>query len=131
MNNKIPRSDEIREVDVDYKFRDDLPMADDETIRIELLKEPYAGVVYFYTGVGFHEDEEGTPHLRFGYHVIERPLDITDEMLDDVEFKTLLGDIVVSLFIEGSSKNEFGNDDPEEFDSERGIREESFTISED
>ena len=61
------------ELGTDFKFRDDLFNAkeDGTTVPIELLLEPFAGIVYRYTTVTFKMDEDNIPRLLYDYEIIK------------------------------------------------------------
>ena len=61
------------EAGTDYKFRDDLFDAKEEgtTCPIELMLDPFEGVVYRYTTVRFKLDEDDIPKLQFDYEIVK------------------------------------------------------------
>lgn len=61
------------EAGTDYKFRDDLfnPKEDGSTVPIELMVDPFTGVVYRYTTVGFKVGEDDIPRLQYDYEILK------------------------------------------------------------
>lgn len=55
-------------VNEDYKFRDDMKL---DTVPIELLTDPFKGVILRYTTVAIQEKENGEARLKFDYELIE------------------------------------------------------------
>ncbi len=61
------------EAGTDFKFRDDLFDSKEEgtTCPIELMIDPFEGVVYRYTTVRFKLGEDDVPRLQFDYEIIK------------------------------------------------------------
>ena len=61
------------EAGIDYKFRDDLfdSKKDKSTVPIEIMVDPFAGVVYNYTTVTFRVDENDVPRIGYDYEIIK------------------------------------------------------------
>lgn len=96
-------------VGVDYYFVD---FGEDRNA-IVIMKEPYNEVVYCYDKVSLDENEERK--LVFTYNIINTGDHSIDMLKDDIEFKTLIGDILVNI-IEGGMNGEVGKDNSEESD---------------
>lgn len=77
-----------------------------EMVKIELLDEAYAGLIYSYGAVKVGDEvdipESDTPdplHLSFVYDIHHTPENVNvDE--DIVKFETMLGDILVEIITE-------------------------------
>ena len=122
------------ELNKDYKFRDDLfdPRKDGTTVPIEILLDPFAGVVYHYTTVAFKVGEDDVPRISFEYE-IDKTNDLSMTTLRKNEkFITTLGLILNSLLLDASEAegvSETGTNDTKEPDQERGLHEEGSTVS--
>ena len=76
---------------------------------VELLEEPYKGLVYVYGKVEF---VEGKKHLNFQRDIVRPTEDKTiDELNKDEELNNVMGDILVELMQEQieREKGEQGN----------------------
>lgn len=122
------------EAGTDFKFRDDLFNAkqDGTTCPIELMLDPFAGVVYHYTTVAFKVGEDDIPRISFEYE-IDKTNDLSMVTLRKNEkFNATLGLILNSLLLDASEAegmSETGTNDTKEPDSERGLHEEGSTVS--
>jgi hypothetical protein len=85
-----------------YKFEN----FEDAVTVIEITSGKYSGVVYTYGRVKF-SDEFGMPKLSFGYNIIHPGTHTLDQLQDDQEYVTIMGDILTELIIknESSRKN--------------------------
>ena len=83
---------------------------------IELLSSEYKGVVFLYRNASVSEDN-GQAFLSFDYDIITHN-NFTDKELKSVEFKVVLGNILMSVMM----KSLEGNND---FESESEYFEES------
>lgn len=113
----------------DFKFRDEYK---NDTTAIELLTEPYKGVIYRYTNVGLKEQEDGTAVLRFNYEFLESGQFKQDKLREDRYFNDHLGLILNTLILDvvEMSSNEIGTNYSEEFVEEREVSSEGIAISE-
>ena len=95
---------------------------DDKTAGIELQSGEWDGLVYKYGKV---QMEEGTPHLNFQRTIrrvpngVEPSEEYLEELLNNEELNTLMGDILVEL-IEHQAEREKEN---EQRDSKRTNKE--------
>lgn len=113
----------------DFKFRDEYK---NDTTAIELLTEPYKGVIYRYTNVGLREQEDGTATLRFNYEFLDVGQFKEDKLREDRYFNDHLGLILNTLILDvvEMSGNEIGTDNSEEFVEEREVSSKGSAISE-
>ena len=122
------------EAGTDFKFRDDLFNAKDtgSTCPVELMLDPFAGIVYRYTTVTFKMGEDNVPRLLYDYEIIKtNELSMTTLRKND-KFNTTLGLILNSLLLDASEAegmSETGTNDTKEPDSERKLHEEGPTVS--
>ena len=122
------------ELGTDYKFRDDMfdSRKEGSTVPIELMLEPFAGVVYHYTTVAFKVGEDDVPRISFEYE-IDKTNDLSMTTLRKNEkFITTLGLILNSLLLDASEAegvSETGTNDTKEPDQERRLHKESSTVS--
>jgi hypothetical protein len=111
------------EMGTDYKFRDDLFNAkeDGSTCPIELLIEPFVGVVYRYTTVTFKMGEDNVPRLLYDYEIIKtNDLSMTT-LRKNEKFATTLGLILNVLMLDASEAegaSETRTDDNQKSDKE-------------
>lgn len=121
------------EAGIDYKFRDDLfnDKEDGSTCPIELLLDPFAGVVYRYTTVRFKLGEDDIPRLQYDYEIIKTNDLSMVTLRKNQKFNTTLGLILNALLLDlgDVEANETGTNNPQEPDSETGLHTESPTVS--
>ena len=123
------------EAGTDFKFRDDLFNAKDtgSTCPVELMLDPFAGIVYRYTTVKFKLGEDDIPRLQFDYEIIKtNDLSMTT-LRKNEKFNSILGVILNTLLLDaaelGEDKpNETRDNDSEELDPERGLHKEGSTV---
>lgn len=107
------------ELGTDFKFRDDLFDSKKEgtTCPIELMLDPFAGVVYRYTTVTFKMGEDNIPRLLYDYE-IEKTNDLSMTTLRKNEkFNATLGLILNDLLLDASEAegvSETRTDNPKE-----------------
>jgi len=92
------------ELGTDYKFRDDLFNVKHEgsTVPIELMLDPFNGVVYHYTTVAFKMGEDDVPRISFEYE-IDKTNDLSMTTLRKNEkFNATLGLILNALLLDAS-----------------------------
>ena len=122
------------ELGTDYKFRDDMfdSRKEGSTVPIELMLEPFAGVVYHYTTVAFKLGEDDIPRISFEYE-IDKTNDLSMTTLrKNQKFNATLGLILNALLLDASeaeSVSETGTNNSKEPDQERGLHEEGSTVS--
>ena len=90
------------EIGIDYKFRDDLFDAKKEgtTVPIELLVDPFNGVVYNYTTVRFRVDENDVPRIGYEYDIIKTNDLSMMTLRKNEKFNTMLGLILNAMLLE-------------------------------
>jgi hypothetical protein len=122
------------EVGTDYKFRDDLfnPKEDGSTVPIELMVDPFAGVVYRYTTVGFKVGEDDVPRLRYDYEIIKTNDLSMVTLRKNEKFNTMLGLILNAMLLDlgDASEVEAGANNTKESDTEGRLHEKSSSVSE-
>ncbi len=98
---------------VDYLLIDS---EDHKQTGVGILAGKYAGVLYHYGKVRI-SDEEVQARMTFSYTIISSPLIPIDDLTQDEEFHTFIGDILTDILLNQESENEkTGNYDSEEFD---------------
>ena len=92
------------ELGTDWKFRDDLFNAkeDGSTCPIEILLDPFAGVVYRYTTVGFKVGEDDIPRMQYDYEILKTNDLSMMTLRKNTKFNTTLGLILNTLLIDAS-----------------------------
>jgi hypothetical protein len=117
------------ELGTDYQFRDDLFDKKEEgaTVPIELLIDPFKGVVYRYTKVSFKLDGD-TPRMLYDYDIINSPDLSMMTLRKNEKFNTTLGLILNMMLLEVSDADENGSNNSEEPDSEGGIHQERPSV---
>lgn len=90
------------ELGTDYKFRDDLFNAkeDGTTVPIELTLDPFTGVVYRYTQVGFKVDANDIPRIQFDYEIIKTNDLSMMTLRKNEKFNTILGLVLNAMLLE-------------------------------
>jgi hypothetical protein len=97
------------EVGIDYKFRDDLFNLKEEgtTVPIEIMVDPFAGIVYRYTTVTFKMDEDNIPRMQYDYEIIKTNDLSMVTLRKNQKFNEILGLILNSLLLDlGDSEEE-------------------------
>lgn len=122
------------ELGTDYKFRDDLFNEKEEgsTVPIELILDPFTGIVYRYTTVKFKVGEDDIPRLQYDYDIIKTN-DLSMVTLRKSEnFNRILGLILNAMLLDlgDASEVETGTSNTEKSHSERGLHEKSSSLSE-
>lgn len=99
----------------DYKFRDD--MKDHDTVPIELLMEPWQGVILRYEKVGIKETNDGTATLQFSYELLEMGNHTETNLRRSKKFEECAGLILNNMILEVAEHDaaKSGKDDTEEF----------------
>ena len=111
------------EAGTDFKFRDDLFDAkeDGSTCPIELMLDPFAGVVYRYTTVRFKVGEDDIPRLQFDYEIIKTNDLSMITLRKNQKFNDAVGLILNTLLLDASEAegaSETRTDDTKEPDQE-------------
>lgn len=106
-------------INEDFKFRDDLIKGEKDTVPIELLTEPYKGVILRYTNVAVQEKDNNTATLKFDYELKQMGTGTHTEtsLRKDTKFNTHIGLILNSLILEVVD-NEHRETDTEESSEE-------------
>ena len=122
------------EAGTDYKFRDDLfnPKEDGSTVPIELMVDPFAGVVYRYTTVGFKVGEDDIPRIQYDYEIMKTNDLSMVTLRKNGKFNTMLGLILNAMLLDlgDASEVEAGANNSKEPDTEGRLHEESSSVSE-
>lgn len=122
------------EAGTDYKFRDDLfnPKEDGSTVPIELMVDPFAGVVYRYTTVGFKVGEDDIPRIQYDYEIIKTNDLSMITLRKNEKFNTMLGLILNAMLLDlgDASEVEAGANNSKEPDTEGRLHEKSSSVSE-
>ena len=111
------------EAGIDYKFRDDLFDAKKEgsTVPIEILVDPFAGVVYSYTTVSFKVGEDDVPRIGYDYEIIKTNDLSMMTLRKNEKFNTMLGLILNAMLLEmadAESDIEIRANNPKELNQE-------------
>lgn len=111
------------ELGTDWKFRDDLFNSKEEgsTCPIEILVDPFAGIVYRYTQVAFKMGEDNVPRMQYDYEILKTNDLSMVTLRKNAKFNTMLGLILNSLLLDASEAegvSETRTDNPEKSDSE-------------
>lgn len=70
---------------------------------IHLIKGEYRGVIYYYKGAKFSEDE-GYPKLSFKYEIYQTGNKTHAELINDAKFDKLMGDILIELLVNNETR---------------------------
>lgn len=92
----------------DYEL---IPIDDVDVYAIKIKGGKYDGVTYCYGTVSVEED---TPKLKFDYIVIDTNKMFLDDLTNDEDFITMVGDILVEMItLEGQNDTPRNNDSEE------------------
>jgi hypothetical protein len=107
--------EKMMKIGEDYKFRDDMKNFD--TVPIELLIDPWQGVILRYTQVGIKEQEDDTAVLKFQYDLIEMGNHTETNLRRSKKFEEFVGLILNHMILEVSEHDgtKSGKDNTEEF----------------
>ena len=86
-----------------------------ETLAVELLVDKYKNILYYYQNAKV-EEIENNAILSFDYCILNYEGHEHDDLKNDHEFKTLLGDILVELTATDKNNDQTRNDNTEESD---------------
>lgn len=95
----------------DYKFRDDL-YEENKTLPVEILTEPYRGVILRYTQVAVKEQSDGTAKMQFDYELVEMGEHTETSLRKDQKFNTHIGLVLNAMILEMVG-NQDENNEPE------------------
>ena len=97
---------------IDFVFRDDLfdPKKEGTTVPVELMVDPYQGVVYRYTVVSFKMEEDNIPRLQFDWEIINAGKFSETTLRRDNYFVNTIGLILNALLLEASEEGEIDTD---------------------
>lgn len=84
-------------INKDYKFRDDI---EQDTIPIEILIDPFKGVVYRYTKVEIKENKDNTATMKFQFDLLETGTKKENDLRNDLKFNELIGIILNQLILD-------------------------------
>ena len=99
----------------DYKFRDDMKNYD--TVPIELLIDPWKGVILRYVQVSVKELENDTAKLQFSYDLLDMGDHTETNLRRSKKFEEFVGLILNHMILEVSEHDgtKSGEDNTEEF----------------
>ncbi len=99
----------------DYKFRDDLK--DYDTVPIELLMEPWQGVILRYVQVTVKELKNDTAKLQFQYDLIEMGNHTETNLRRSKKFEECIGLVLNHMILEvvANEQSKSGENDTEVF----------------
>jgi hypothetical protein len=116
----------------DYKFRDDMFDANqsESTVPIELLIEPFNGVIYRYTTVRFKLGEDDVPRLQYDYDIVKTNDLSMITLRKNQKFNDILGLILNAMLLDlgDASETTTGTNNSEEPNSEGRLHEEGPTV---
>jgi hypothetical protein len=92
------------ELGIDYIFRDDLFNAKEagSTVPVELVLDPFKGIVYRYTTVTFKMGEDNIPRLLYDYEIIKTNDLSMVTLRKNEKFNATLGLILNTLLLDSS-----------------------------
>lgn len=100
----------------DWKFRDDIKA---DTVPIEILTEPYKGVILRYTRVSIKEQQNESAVLQFEYELHEMGNHTEVSLRKDKKFEHFAGLVLNNLILESIE----GTDESREDDTEGFVEE--------
>ena len=94
------------ELGTDWQFRDDLfnPKEEGSTVPIEILVDPFAGIVYRYTRVGFKVGEDDVPRMQYDYEIIKTNDLSMVTLRKNEKFNAALGLILNALLLDAADQ---------------------------
>lgn len=121
------------EAGTDYKFRDDMfdEKEDGATVPIELLLEPFQGVIYRYTTVKFKLGEDDVPRLQYDYEIIKTNDLSMITLRKNQKFNHILGLILNAMLLDlgdADSEVETGTNNSKESNPEGRLHKEGNTV---
>ena len=121
------------EIGKDYRFRDDMYKKNSpDTVPIEILTDPYKGVILRYIKVAVKELENGTAILKFEYDLLDAGEHTETKLRSEERFHKHLSILLNHLILESVEGQSDANreDYSEEPDEERTVHAESSAVSE-
>ena len=100
------------EIDIDYTIVDS---DDGKKTGIGILKGKYAGVLYHY-GMARIVEEELVAKMQFDYTIVTSPSIPFDDLMEDQEFHTMIGDILTEILMSKEENETIRDNDIKEFD---------------
>jgi hypothetical protein len=95
----------------DYTFVN----SDDGSVTgVHIIQGKYEGVLYHYLKARIVEEGE-LARLQFGFNIINPGTHDIDELTNDQEFSTIMGDILQTILLAKIENEKTGNNDPQEF----------------
>lgn len=120
------------EAGTDYKFRDDMFDANqsESTVPIELLIEPFNGVIYRYTTVRFKLGEDDIPRLQYDYDIVKTNDLSMITLRKNQKFNDILGLILNAMLLDlgDASETKTGTNNSEEPNSEGRLHKEGPSV---
>jgi hypothetical protein len=101
------------EENVDYIFQ----KYGEQVTGMVLLKEPYDGVFFYFGGIKYDQVGEVNT-LHFEYTIVDSGIWTVEELQDDKEFHTMMGDILTGFLTEEVLNGQIRKDNPKESDSQ-------------
>ena len=122
------------ELGTDFIFRDELFNQKEagSTVPIELMVDPFAGIVYRYTNVTFKMGEDNIPKMLYDYEIIKTNDLSMMTLRKNQKFNTVLGLILNTLLLDASESEgeiETGKNNTEKSHKERDLHKESSSVS--
>jgi hypothetical protein len=100
------------EENIDYVFVD---IQDADVNAIRLLRGKYKDVVYCYGAASVNE-ECGLARLKFDYIIVDPGTYVLDDLTNDEEFHTMIGDMLVEMItVQGQNEQTRNNDSEESY----------------
>jgi len=85
------------EIGVDFKFRDDKKA---DTVPVELIGEPYNGIVFRFTSVAIKEEVGQSATIKFDYELFESVEHTMIGLRKDKKFNEHIGLVLNSMILE-------------------------------
>jgi hypothetical protein len=120
----------------DYKFADEFfnPNEDGSTVPIELLVDPFKGVVYRYTKVSFKMDDD-IPRMLFDYEIIKSKDFSLMTLRKNEKFNQVIGVVLNAMLLDvadaetkDNNSNEVRDNDTQKSDTTGGIHPEGPSV---
>ena len=106
---------------IDYKENIDYNFVEvNGSFGLKILTGEFAGVIYQYENITVQDAPETEPDsavLGFGFVVVD-PVNIINEKFFDLEFKTIIGDILLSILQKNNSEEAENDVEFEQIDFE-------------
>jgi hypothetical protein len=120
-------------VNKDYKFRDDLVKTHSDTVPIELLMDPFKGIIFKFASVKIREEEDrSAAHMSFDYVLLEKLDFIETKLRKNKEFQHTLGLILNAMILEFADNYQETDADREDYSEEpveeRGLHPQGSSV---